>query len=52
MHSINSYIRDMTLILGDFNARVGSRISQWRSVIGPYGSDEVNDYFTSVPITT
>ena len=35
--------RDMTLILGDFNARVGSRASQWRSVIGPYGSDEVNE---------
>ena len=35
--------RDMTLILGDFNACVGSRASQWRSVIGPYGSDEVNE---------
>ena len=34
--------RDMTLILGDFNACVGSRTSQWQSVIGPYGPDEVN----------
>ena len=34
--------RDMTLILGDFNARVGSRTSQWQSVTGPYGPDEVN----------
>ena len=34
--------RDMTLILGDFNAHVGNRTSQWQSVIGPYGPDEVN----------
>ena len=35
--------RDMTIILGDFNARVGSRSSQWSSVIGPYGPRELNE---------
>ena len=34
---------DMTLILGDFNAHVGSRSSQWRSVIGPHGPDELDE---------
>ena len=35
--------RDMTIVLGDFNARVGSRSSQWSSVIGPYGPSELNE---------
>ena len=35
--------RDMTIVLGDFNARVGSRSSQWSSVIGPYGPRELNE---------
>ena len=35
--------RDMTLILGDFNAQFGSRSSQWRSVISLYGPDELNE---------
>ena len=35
--------RDMTIILGDFNARVGSRSSQWSSVVGPYGPNELNE---------
>ena len=32
----------MTIIL-NFNARVGSRSSQWSSVIGPYGPSELNE---------
>ena len=35
--------RDMTIILGDFNARVGSRSSQLSSVVGPYGPNELNE---------
>ena len=35
--------RDMTIVLGDSNVRVGSRSSQWSSVIGPYGPSELNE---------
>ena len=35
--------RDMTIVLGDFNARVGSRFSQWSLFIGPYGPSELNE---------
>ena len=37
---------DQWIILGDFNARIGSRIcpgDQWDGVRGPYGFGELND---------
>ena len=34
---------DMTIVLGDFSARIGSRCSHWSSVIGPYGPSELNE---------
>ena len=34
--------RDMLLVLGDFNARVGSNFQSWRSVIGPHGMGDCN----------
>ena len=34
--------RDMLLVLGDFNVRVGSDFQTWRSVIGPHGMGDCN----------
>ena len=34
--------RDMLLVLGNFNARVGSEFQSWRSVIGPHGMGDCN----------
>ena len=34
---------DLLVILGHFNARVGSNHSSWNSVIGPHGIRECNE---------
>ena len=35
--------RDMVIIMGDFNARVGSDNEMWRSVIGSHSPDQRNE---------
>ena len=35
--------RDMIIVMGDFNAHVGSNFDQWGSVIGPHGPSELNE---------
>ena len=34
--------RDMLLIMGDFNARVGNDVASWRGTIGRFGPGEQN----------
>ena len=34
---------DLLVIMGDFNARVGSDCSSWNSVMGPHGLRECNE---------
>ena len=34
---------DMVVLLGDFNARVGTDTQTWHTVLGPHGAGEVND---------
>ena len=36
-------VRDMLLILGDFNARVGNDMSAWRGTLGRFGPAEQNE---------
>ena len=43
--------RDMVLVLGDFNARVGSDLQSWGSVIGPHSMGDCNSWIF-VPITS
>ena len=34
---------DMVVVMGDFNARVGSDVSPWGTVLGPHGFGDVNE---------
>lgn len=36
-------VRDMLLIMGDFNARVGNDITTWRGTLGRFGPAEQNE---------
>ena len=36
-------LTDMVVLLGDFNARVGTDTQMWHTVLGPLGAGEVND---------
>ena len=35
--------KDMIIVLGDFNARIGHSSPHWNSIVGPFTPDEVND---------
>lgn len=35
--------RDMLIVMGDFNARVGTNANVWKGVIGQQGVPEVNE---------
>ena len=35
--------KDMMIIMGDFNAKVGSNRTHWESVIGNHGYGTIND---------
>jgi endonuclease/exonuclease/phosphatase family metal-dependent hydrolase len=35
--------KDKLIILGDFNARVGSNFKSWSNVLGPYGTGKINE---------
>ena len=35
---------DKLLLLGDFNARVGSNCTAWPSVLGPHGMEKENSH--------
>ena len=35
--------RDMLLVMGDFNARIGNDVDAWRGTIGMFGPGELNE---------